>query len=223
MPGIWAVVPVKAFDLAKQRLSGVLSPARRLELARLMLLDVLDALARVEHLAGLAVVTRDADAAGLARAFGADVFIEETDAGLTAAVIGAATRLTQRDCSGMLVLPSDVPGVSAAEVECLLARHRKGHGFTVVPAHDGRGTNAIVMTLPHTVELAYGDDSCRRHLLHARAAGVEPLVVSLPGIARDLDVPTDVAAFLRRPSSTRTWRSLAGQATALFRERKKSA
>jgi 2-phospho-L-lactate guanylyltransferase len=211
MPGIRAVVPVKTFDLAKQRLRRLFSPDLRRELARTMLQDVLDSLARVEQLAGTLVVTRDADAAGLARAFGAEVLREETDAGLTAAVMSAARRLAQEGYTGMLALPSDVPGVSAIEIETLLARHGEGQGFTLVPSHDGCGTNAILMTLPHAVELAYGEDSCRRHLLAARAAGVEPLVVSLPGIALDLDTPRDVAAFLRHPSATRTWRALAGQ------------
>lgn len=214
MSGIWAVVPVKAFDLAKRRLSGEFSPAQRRELARLMLQDVLGSLELVRQLAGTIVVTRDADAACVAREFGAEVFREEADAGLTAAVMSAAMRLTQRDCSGMLVLPSDVPGVSPTEVECLLARHREGQGFTLVPAHDGGGTNAVIMPLPHPVELSYGEDSCRRHLQAARARGIEPLVVSLPGIALDLDVPRDVAAFLRRPSPTRTWHVLAGRPEA---------
>lgn len=211
MQGIWAVVPVKSFDLAKQRLRGLLPPAARRELARAMLEDVLDGLARVDSLSGTVVVTADPEAARLARAYGGEVFGEEPGGGLTAAVMGAAKWLAGEGCETMLALPGDVPGVSPGEVGLLLARHVAGPGFTVVPACDGRGTNAVVMTPPNAVQLAYGENSFPRHLLAARAVGIEPVVVALPGIALDLDAPSDVAAFLRRPSQTRTWRELAHQ------------
>ncbi len=139
------------------------------------------------------------------------MFGEQAGGGLTAAVMAAARRLAQEGCRTMLVLPGDVPGVSPQELELLLARHAADPGITLVPAHDRRGTNAVVMTPPDAVQLAYGEDSFRRHLDRARRAGIEPAVLTLPGIAQDLDVPQDLAAFLRRPSPTRTWRQLAGQ------------
>lgn len=209
--GIRAVVPVKPFDQAKQRLRGLLPAGARRELARAMLEDVLDSLACIERLAGIVVVTADAEAARLALARGCTVFGEETGGGLTAAVMAAARRLAQEGCRTMLVLPGDVPGVTPQELAILLDRHAANPALTLVPAHDRRGTNAVVATPPDAVQLAYGEDSFRRHLECARRVGIEPAVLTLPGIAQDLDVPRDLAAFLRRPSPTRTWRQLAGQ------------
>lgn len=206
---VWAVVPVKAFDLAKQRLSGLLTPTDRRELARAMLEDVLDSLALVRGLAGTAIVTSDVEAASLARARQVDVISETPGCGLTAAVMGAAARLSRKGCSTMLALPGDVPGALPCELERLLAEHRVAPGFSLVPSGDGRGTNAVVITPPDVVRLAYGEDSCPRHLRAARDAGIEPKVLKLPGIALDLDLPQDLAAFLQRPSPTRTWRQLA--------------
>ena len=45
MSDIWAVIPVKEFDGAKHRLSGLLSPSERRLLAETMLTDMLDAVA----------------------------------------------------------------------------------------------------------------------------------------------------------------------------------
>ena len=61
--GVWAVVPVKEIEGAKQRLSSCLSPEERRALASVMLEDVLDAVSAVRELAGLLVVTVDPVAA----------------------------------------------------------------------------------------------------------------------------------------------------------------
>ena len=95
------------------------------------------------------------------------------------------------------------------EIERLLAGHGEGPGFSIVPAHDGRGSNAIVMTPPNAVTLSFGNDSFLPHLDSARSAGLTPRVLRLPGIGLDIDNPEDLALFMRRPSSTRSWAFLA--------------
>jgi len=66
--GVWAVVPVKELDQAKERLAPVLPPERRRALMLAMLEDVLAALAATPGLGGLAIVTVDAAAWRLAAA-----------------------------------------------------------------------------------------------------------------------------------------------------------
>lgn len=208
LPAIWAVVPVKAFHLAKQRLATAYPPVLRGELARLMLADVLAALRATAGIAGIAVVTRDPEAATLAHAQGAEIFAEAADGDLNAAVLGAARRLAREGCGGMLALPGDIPGISPREIQALLAQHRRPRGLTLVPSHDRRGTNALLLSPPDAMPPAFGTDSFARHFLAGRAAGLEPAVLPLPGIGLDIDHPRDVATFLRTPSATRTWRYL---------------
>ena len=43
----------------------------------------------------------------------------------------------------------------------------------------------------------FGDDSFLPHLAAARAMGIEPTIVKLPGIGLDIDQPEDVQALLR--------------------------
>ena len=68
---IWALVPVKQFDLAKGRLAGVLTDRERSDLARAMLEDVLEALAGTGALARILVITREPAVAALAESAGA--------------------------------------------------------------------------------------------------------------------------------------------------------
>ena len=67
MSDIWAVIPVKEFDDAKDRLSGLLSPQERRILAETMLTDMLDAVAGSRLLAGVMIVTLDRHATALGK------------------------------------------------------------------------------------------------------------------------------------------------------------
>src|SRR5260370_38446120 len=89
---VWAVVPVKELDQAKQRLAPLLGPASRHALAAAMLEDVLAALGAVPGLAGIAVVTVDPAACRLAARYGARVVDEGARDGPTGAVTAAARR-----------------------------------------------------------------------------------------------------------------------------------
>ena len=201
---IWAVVPVKALGEAKSRLGPQLSAPVRETLARAMLEDVLDALVQVRGLAGLIVVTVDPLATSIASLHGAIVYRDGATEGHTAAVMAAAKRLQSEHRGGMLTVPSDIPAVNAAEIEALLGRHRETPAFTIVPAHDGRGSNAIVMSPPAAVALAFGGDSFGPHVTAARRAGIEPTIVTgLTGIARDVDDHDDVVALLETRRSVR--------------------
>jgi 2-phospho-L-lactate/phosphoenolpyruvate guanylyltransferase len=90
---IWAVVPVKETVLAKQRLAGLRPANVRRELALAMFEDVLQALATVRELAGMAVITVDPIATDIALRFGACVWTDGARDGHTAAGTAAARRL----------------------------------------------------------------------------------------------------------------------------------
>jgi len=202
--GIWAVVPVKEFYAAKGRLAGAYAPELRRALARAMLEDVLSALAVVSGLAGIRLATLDPEAAELGRAFGAETGMESAGEGLNEAVTAAARALALRGARGMLVIPGDVPNITADEVTRLMAAHGEGRAFTLVPARDGRGSNAVLATPPDAVAFAFGPESCRAHVAGARRAGIEPAVLHLPGIGLDLDTVEDVRRFAARPAPGRT-------------------
>ena len=208
--GLWAVVPVKLFGRTKQRLIPLLSSHERQALARAMLEDVLSALTRAPSLAGVAVITGDADASAIAHAAGVRVIADTQNAGTSAAVTVAAKHLEDMGHTGMLVIPADVPLITPADVETLVAAHRVAPSITLVPATVDGGTNALACSPLRAIPFAFGEDSMRRHRDAARARGIEPLILTLERIGHDLDRPDDVASFLRHPSPTNTYRCLTG-------------
>jgi 2-phospho-L-lactate/phosphoenolpyruvate guanylyltransferase len=192
---LWAVVPVKEMDRAKERLSPLLTPGLRRALMRAMLEDVLAALAALADLAGLILVTVDSEAAGLARRYGARLVESGARDGHSGAVAAAARLLAQEGHAGMLTLPGDVPLVTPAEIEALIAAHRPAPAFTIAPSRDQRGSNAVLCSPPEAVPLRFGEDSFFPHLRAAEARGICPTVKYLPGLALDIDTPADLAAF----------------------------
>jgi 2-phospho-L-lactate guanylyltransferase len=195
---------VKEQGGAKQRLSGFLPPDQRRALAAAMLEDVLDALAAAP-LAGICLVTLDPFAAAIARRIGARVLTDGAQEGHTGAVMAGARMLIAEGHASMLTVPGDIPRITAAEVSQLIAAHRAAPSFTIAPAHDELGSNAILMSAPDAVPLRFGEDSYFPHLAAARAAGIEPTVVRLPGISMDIDHPADLRTFLSMPRmQTRT-------------------
>src|SRR5690242_2044517 len=222
MSDIWAVIPVKEFDGAKHRLSSLLSPSERRLLAETMLTDMLDAVAGCGRLAGVMMVTIDPRATALGEKIGARILTEGARDGHTGSVNAGRRILAREGRGGMITIPGDIPAVRAGEIDAVLSAHLPAPSFTISPAHDDQGSNAVVCSPPEQVALRFGDNSYFPHLDAARRHGIEPTVIRQSGIATDIDHPIDLAMFLRLPQSqgTRTRALLEGLGVpALLAER----
>jgi 2-phospho-L-lactate guanylyltransferase len=214
---VWVVIPVKETHDAKQRLAPVMPRDLRQKLALAMLEDVMAAAFQVEDLGGIVLVTVDAQAIALAHRYGAETIADGAREGHTGAVNAGARHLVARGRQTMLTLPGDLPLVTASEIVQLIAAHGPAPAFTIVPAHDDLGSNAILMSPPQAVTLRFGEDSFFPHLAASRAVGIEPCVVRLPGIAFDIDNPQDLDHFRQLGSITDAGRLIAEKASEIGR------
>ena len=204
---LWAVLPVKSLPIAKQRLAPLLDPSERRRLARTMLEDVLGACSGARSLARIVVVTADDAVAAIAERAGARVLKEARERGTNAAIqagIGAATAFA----SGVIVLPADVPHVTAASIDAAARLCVREGALVLVPASRDGGTNLLACTPPDLIETSFGAGSFVRHRERARQAGIEPILPSLGRLDLDLDRPQDIDSFLAMPATTRTHRVL---------------
>jgi 2-phospho-L-lactate/phosphoenolpyruvate guanylyltransferase len=208
-----AIVPVKALEQAKRRLSSVLSDAARQQLVLAMLEDVLAALAGVESIDWTVVVTGDQRVAALAQSRGASV-LPEPGAGLNAAVASAVAYASSRAACQALVLPADVPLTTSGELRSLVQSRGAQPGITLAPSHDSNGTNGLLLMPPHAVAPCYGPGSYLRHLSQAMARRVDVNVVHLEGLARDIDEPHDLARLLGDAVAGKRYAFLAPQVAA---------
>ncbi|WP_053227050.1 2-phospho-L-lactate guanylyltransferase [Solirubrobacter soli] len=205
-----AILPVKSFGRAKQRLTGGFDD--RPGLAAAMVADVLDALDAVPELDGVIVVTAQAVSART------DVVIvhDPVEAGQSAAAARGIATALERGFERVLLVPGDCPALDPAEVSALLAHQGD---VVIVPDRHGTGTNSLLLTPPDVMAPAFGEGSFARHERLAAEAGASFVVAEASSLELDVDTPDDLAALRRalaaRPGgAVRTRRVLEDAAVA---------
>ena len=207
---VWAVIPVKSLYRSKQRLARVLSTKERMQLVRRLLQRLLSELQQLPEIEQVLVVTSDAEVAGLAGDAGALVLAESTPPDLNAAVTQGVRYAARQGAEGALILPTDLPFVSADAVALILragssGRNASTNGTTVngachlegqpllliCPDEAQDGTNAIFMTPVVDYAFHYGPASFQQHLAEAALRGYAVQVLTISALAFDLDTEDD--------------------------------
>ena len=189
---IWAVVPVKALSLSKQRLAAALGP-RREAFTRALLDQTLSALAASRQVTGILVVTADPQVADEARRAGAEVLQEEAD--LNAACARGLADVRARGTDVCVIIHADLALLSPGGVDALIydyLEQRRVQGNAViglVRCHEGTGTNVVLLDpkLPFTP--AFGPASFATHQL---AAGTRAKELHCDEAAFDVDTAADL-------------------------------
>jgi len=198
-----AVLPVKRFAEAKQRLAGGMGASHRAQLAAAMLEDALEAIAATRSIERTIVVTAEPRAAELAGAAGAEVVADPDEGGHSGAAIAGIARAIELDAGCAVLLPIDCPLLAPRELERLLTGMPERY-VAVVPDRHGTGTNALALAPPDAIRPAFGEGSCARHVAAARKAGIPHAIEELPSLALDLDTPADVVALTMALERNRT-------------------
>jgi 2-phospho-L-lactate guanylyltransferase len=192
---LWVIVPVKPFVRAKSRLSQVLTPQERSEMAEGLLRHVLGVVREVPQVAGTLVISRDSKAHAVAREMGAYTVMESGTPELNNALMRATQVVRSWKGGAVLILPADLPLIEPSDVSALV---QLGKGFnTVVIATDdnGDGTNAMLVRPPGLMRYSYGPGSFQRHLVEAEAQGATVHVYESPRLALDIDLPEDLTRY----------------------------
>jgi 2-phospho-L-lactate/phosphoenolpyruvate guanylyltransferase len=185
-----AILPVKSFGAAKQRLGSLLGSGSRHALAQAMFQDVLSALRKVEGIEQIVIVASEPSVE-----FAADeqvVLIEDQlRDGQSAAASTGIRWAVEQGFERVLLVPGDTPLLSAAELDALLANAPEA--VVIVPDRHGTGTNGLLLQPPTAIEPSFGPDSLQRHTAAADAAGVAHRVERLPSLIFDVDTSDDLA------------------------------
>lgn len=205
------LVPVKNTASAKQRLASVLDQPSRTQLAQAMLHDVLSALHGWSNRPTVGIVTSDPYAMHLADECEFEVIRDPENPGETGAIEMATRICVERGEESTLVIPADIPLIEAWELEEIF-KHAPECGTVLVPAGDGRGTNAALRRPANLFPLRFGNDSFKPHHAAAQATGKPCIVLQLPGIAVDVDNPSDLQQLISLPGETRAQKLARGLA-----------
>lgn len=198
------VIAVRGGRSAKSRCASVLAPDMRERLVEAMLGDMLDAAVGTANIRAVHVVTPTQSLARLARDRGARVIVEDHPTDLNGAFDLARAQIPGD--GAIVLLPGDLPALQAAELSEVIARWSPG-AVILAPAKADGGTGALVLPAGSGFATSFGHDSFLRHRAAAGSAGLRAHVVEAPGLAFDIDRPSDLEAA----------RDLSGRTGALLR------
>ena len=185
-----AILPVKSFNAAKQRLAGMLGAGSRQALAQAMFSDVLTTLRHVPGLDAVAVVTSDRVAESAALGERVQVLRDTEQAGQSAATLIGIRYAQAAGYERVLLVPGDTPLVDPEDVSLLLGVET---AIAIVPDRQGTGTNALLISPPDAIAPSFGPGSFERHVVAARAAALGYSIERVPGLMFDVDTPDDLA------------------------------
>jgi 2-phospho-L-lactate/phosphoenolpyruvate guanylyltransferase len=198
-----AVVPLKNLTAAKSRLTPLLDGAERCRLVEAMLADVLGALSAARGLTEVFVVS---DGEGLS-SHGFSLILEAENRGYDEAVATALSDPRVAGADAVLVLPGDLPLITAEDVDSFIGTdfaRLSAPAVRIAPARDGDGTNALLIAPPGLMVSQFGPGSFQRHKHAAERVASTVEIVAPPGLAFDIDTPQDLLEFRARDSDTAT-------------------
>jgi 2-phospho-L-lactate guanylyltransferase len=194
---IVALVPFKALDQAKSRLSGALSPAERRSLARWMGARVVEALLTSGVVDCIGLVGGDPVLARRWRDDPRVVGVRATSHRLNPDLEAGRRWALRQDADALLVALGDLPLVTGDAVREVVARS-SAQRVVIAPDRRQDGTNLLLLTPPDLLAFAYGRHSLARHLNAARRVGVEAEIYRSEETSFDVDTPADLAQLVAR-------------------------
>jgi len=201
------LIPVKDLTTAKQRLGEALDQAQRSQLAEAMLRDVMSAAAGVTERLDIFLATGDSRAQVMARKFNFGVIVDNRNESETAAIEMATAWCEQRQYDTTVVVPGDIPLITAVELHRVLDA-APPEGAVFVPAYDRRGSNCILRRPASIIPLRFGNDSFLPHCEAMKKTGKPLVILEMPGIGLDIDNPHELELLVQRDGDTHAQRLL---------------
>jgi 2-phospho-L-lactate/phosphoenolpyruvate guanylyltransferase len=196
-----AILPVKRFPLAKQRLGESVADSLRADLARAMVGDVLSTLRHCAAIDATIVVTREPLVVAAARYSGAIVVEDSAEEGQSAAASLGLARALQDGFERALCVPGDCPTLDPRELTELL--DDEAAGVTIIPDRHGSGTNGLLLAPPDALSPSFGPASRARHEQLARDAGIDWRISQPASLLLDIDTGEDLAVLRERLAGER--------------------
>ncbi len=195
------VIPLKAPALAKSRLRGAVSDVPQLALA--FAADTAAAASASTLVDGVVIVTDDGAVRSATQGLDGVRFVADPGGGLNAAIVAGVATVS----GPVVVLPGDLPAVSASDLDAALmlaAATRR----CMVPDHTGLGTTFLAAGSADDLAPRFGEGSRSRH----EGAGHVVLPVAESSALRwDVDTADDLAIALRLGVGVATARVVAEQ------------
>jgi len=187
----WAIIPIKAPEACKTRLSSALGDREREKLVAAMLHRTV---AAAQEAAGREqVLLLGPSRHGLSEDI---ALLPDSGQGLNAALTSARDAAAKAGVDRLLLLSADLPMITAADVSAML--DVPADRIAASPDRARLGTNALSLPLPAAARFRfhYGEESFAAHREEAARWNLPFLSVDRPNLALDIDQPADIPLWL---------------------------
>jgi 2-phospho-L-lactate guanylyltransferase len=161
-------------------------------LNRRLLAHTLDTLTSIPEIEHVLVISRDQSALALARDHGARTVQEHGSPQLNLALARATIVAKNYATRGVLIVPADLPLITAEDVRSMLERAKDPPVIVVAPDRHREGTNALLVCPAGLIEYEFGPGSFQRHCEKAHQVGARLEICELSSLALDMDLPEDL-------------------------------
>jgi 2-phospho-L-lactate guanylyltransferase len=194
------VLPLKSLREGKTRLAVALRNSERAALIEQLLAHTVEQAAQFPGLGQTLLVSACEEARARAQQYGIKV-LDEPVPGLNHALQHARTTLCAAGIAKMLIVPCDLPLVSAEDLR-RLADASTPHSVAISPDRTRRGTNGLCLPASVPFQFAFGNHSFALHRMVSERLQLGVTEVGRPGLAFDIDTPDDLGQLRALSSGT---------------------
>jgi 2-phospho-L-lactate guanylyltransferase len=187
----WVIIPVKPFKQGKSRLRACFGRQDLYALNYNLLVQTIEKVKAAACFSHILVVSRDRHARAIARLNGLEICDEQRPSSLNLAVSQAMDCILERGGGQVLVLPTDLPKLTPNDLVVVM-NLLPALGVLIVPDYSYRGTNALGMSSPKLIDVAFGTNSFHNHCLQAQQKDLNLRVYYNQAIMHDLDTQPDL-------------------------------
>jgi 2-phospho-L-lactate/phosphoenolpyruvate guanylyltransferase len=189
---IAAVIPMKCLHSAKSRLSNILTAKQRKNLAMYLLDATIKELKKSDFISEIVIVSSD-EAVKHYSCLNNIKFIKDWDEGVNKAVMLADKYCINNDINANIVIPPDLPFVSAKEIDKICIISNKYHKCIIIcPSKRLDGTNILFRKPPGVIKTHYDNNSYMNHLKEASKIKIPIESLDIVKLMFDLDTEDDL-------------------------------
>jgi|RhiMethySRZTD1v2_1073278.scaffolds.fasta_scaffold105343_2 2-phospho-L-lactate/phosphoenolpyruvate guanylyltransferase len=189
---IAAVIPMKSLHSAKSRLSNILTAQQRKNLAMYLLDATIKELKKSSFISEIIIVSND-KALKQYSCINNLKFIKDSDEGVNQAVILADKYCIDKGINANIVIPQDLPFISAKEIDKICTISNKYHKCIIIcPSKRFDGTNVLFRKPPDVIKTHYDNNSYMNHLKEAYKFKIPVESLDIVKLRFDLDTKEDL-------------------------------
>ncbi|HEU5462117.1 MAG TPA: 2-phospho-L-lactate guanylyltransferase [Nitrososphaeraceae archaeon] len=189
---IAAVIPMKSLHSAKSRLSNILTAQQRKNLAMYLLDATIKELKKSNFITEIIIVSND-KAVKKYTCINDIKFIKDSDEGVNPAVILADKYCIDNGINANIVIPQDLPFISAKEIDEICTISNKYHKCIIIcPSKRFDGTNVLFRKPPDVIKTHYDNNSYMNHLIEAYKFKIPIESLDIVKLRFDLDTKEDL-------------------------------